>query len=325
MFGWRADEAVGQPLTLLMPERHREAHRAGLARLAAGGEPRVVGRPVELVGLRRGGEEFAVELRIDAWSSGGAAFFTGIVRDITDRRRRIEQIERLNQELEAFSYSVSHDLRAPLRAIDGFARILLEDHAPRLDDEGRRVAGVISDSARRMGQLIDDLLEFSRTGRAALHVDDVDMRELATSVAQQLAGAADGRRIELSVGELPPARGDRRLLRQVFVNLIGNAVKYTRGRDPARVEVGGELGSDGAAWWVRDNGVGFDMQYASKLFGVFQRLHSQEEFEGTGVGLALVQRIVARHGGRVFAEGKVGGGARFGFTLDAPGGSDGAS
>ncbi len=230
-------------------------------------------------------------------------------------RDRTAQLEAANKELEAFSYSVSHDLRAPLRAIDGYAGILLEDHAPRLDEEGKRVCNVISESAREMGRLIDDLLAFSRVGRAAVQPSVIDMGTMARSIFAELTAPADRGRIDLRVGDLPPAAGDPSLIRQVWTNLLGNAVKFSSRKERAVIEVSAEEREDEAVYTIRDNGAGFEMQYAGKLFGVFQRLHSAKELEGTGVGLAIVQRIVHRHGGRVWAEGAPGKGASFHFSL----------
>jgi signal transduction histidine kinase len=215
-------------------------------------------------------------------------------------------------ELESFSYSVSHDLRAPLRAIDGYARMLEEDHAGRLDDEARRLLDVVRANAKRMGQLIDDLLAFSRLGRQPTLPQRVEMTQMAREVAEELRG---GREIAIEVSPLPPAHVDAALIRQVWLNLIGNALKYSAKQPAARIAVGAAEEGAQNVYWVRDNGAGFDMRYAEKLFGVFQRLHRAEEFEGTGVGLAIVQRIVARHGGRVWAEGKPGEGACFSFAL----------
>jgi signal transduction histidine kinase len=213
-------------------------------------------------------------------------------------------------ELESFSYSVSHDLRAPLRAIDGYARMLEEDYAGRLDDEARRLLGVVRGNAIRMGQLIDDLLTFSRLGRQEAVSALVDMTQLARQAADELRGERPVQALPL-----PAVKGDRALLKQVWLNLIGNALKYSAKTPQARVEIGAREEARDNVYWVRDNGVGFDMRYAGKLFGVFQRLHRSEEFEGTGVGLAIVQRIVARHGGRVWAEAKPGEGACFWFSL----------
>jgi signal transduction histidine kinase len=229
---------------------------------------------------------------------------------------RTAELEAVNKELSSFSYSVSHDLRAPLRAVDGYARMLEEDHTALLDEEGRRLLGVIRESAGRMGQLIDDLLNFSRLGRQPMARHPVDMAALASEVIQEARGQSPA---NIELRDLAPAHGDRSLLKQVWVNLIGNALKYSAKRDAARVEIGSQVEGEENIYWVRDNGAGFDMRYAAKLFGVFQRLHSSDEFVGTGVGLAIVQRVVSRHGGRVWAEGKPGDGACFFFSLPCAG------
>jgi light-regulated signal transduction histidine kinase (bacteriophytochrome) len=229
--------------------------------------------------------------------------------------KRTAQLEAANRELESFSYSVSHDLRAPLRAIDGFSRILLSDHAEGLDAEGQRFLGIIRANTQQMGQLIDDLLAFSQLGRRALKVADLDVGTLVQDVVQELQDTLGDRTVQWDLKPLPAARADRALMHQVWVNLLGNALKFTRPRESAVIEVGCRSDGDEDIYYVKDNGVGFDMQYAPKLFGVFQRLHRYEEFEGTGVGLALVQRIVQRHGGRVWAEGQVDRGATFYFSL----------
>jgi two-component system cell cycle sensor histidine kinase/response regulator CckA len=230
-------------------------------------------------------------------------------------QRRTAQLETANQEMESFSYSVSHDLRAPLRAIDGFSRILLKDHADRLDAEGQRLLDIIRANTQTMGQLIDDLLAFSRLGRREVKAADLDMGTLARNVVGELQNALGDRTVEWDLKPLPATRADRALMHQVWVNLLGNALKFTRRKAAASIEVGCRPAGDEDIYYVKDNGVGFDMQFAHKLFGVFQRLHRYEEFEGTGVGLALVQRIVQRHGGRVWAEGQINGGACFYFSL----------
>jgi len=229
-------------------------------------------------------------------------------------RQRTAQLQAANKELEAFSYSVSHDLRSPLRAIDGFARIVLEEYAPKLDAEGRRLLDVITANTEKMAQLIDNLLAFSRLGRQPMARRAVDLASLADSVFSELKSQEKGRRIEFKVGALPLAHGDPAMLRQVLQNLLANAIKFTRPQDEARIEFTGQAGKAENTYTVKDNGVGFDMAYSDKLFGVFQRLHGNDEFEGTGVGLAIVQRIVLRHGGRVWAEsGKKG--TTFYFSL----------
>ena len=229
--------------------------------------------------------------------------------------RLAAQLESSNQELESFSYSVSHDLRAPLRVIDGFSLALLEDYGPSLPTEGQNLLARVRQQAQRMAQLIEDLLEFSRLGRKPLDVTSVDLAALVQAVVQELQQANADRTVAVTVAPLPPAMGDRALLRQVLTNLIGNAFKFTRQRPDARVEIGSRDDNGERVYYVSDNGAGFDMQYASKLFGVFQRLHPAADFEGTGVGLALVQRIILRHGGRVWGKGQVNEGATFQFTL----------
>jgi PAS domain S-box-containing protein len=228
---------------------------------------------------------------------------------------RTGQLDAANKEMEAFAYSVSHDLRAPLRAVDGFVHILLDDFGPRLDDEGKRICSVISESARSMGKLIDDLLALSRIGRAAMQFSPVDMEGLANSIFHELTTPENRERIDFNVGLLPPAPGDPSLLRQVWMNLLGNAVKFSSKKKRAVIEVRAEQQGAEVVYSIRDNGAGFDMRYADKLFGVFQRLHSTKNFEGTGVGLAIVQRIILRHGGRVWVEGETDKGATFYFSM----------
>ncbi len=247
------------------------------------------------------------------------AALINILEDMEVERARTEQakalLESVNRELEAFSYSVSHDLRAPLRAISGFAQAVAEDYAPKLDDEGKRYLGLIQANAHKMGQLIDDLLAFSRLGRQQMMQSTVDMQGLARAVFAELAAQAPERQIEFVVHSAPPARGDRSMIQQVLANLLSNAMKFTRNRDRASIEFGYQRERDRGAYYVKDNGVGFDMRYVGKLFGVFQRLHPAAEFEGTGVGLALVYRIITRHGGQVWAQSQVDQGASFFFTL----------
>ena len=252
------------------------------------------------------------------------------MRDITERQRAEDERARLmaevanrnalleaaNKELETFSYSVSHDLRAPLRHIDGFAGLLQRTGTTKLDERERRYLGLITDAAKRMGRLIDDLLDFSRMGRAELRHATVDMRALVHAVLRDLEPDTQGRTIEWRISPLPSVDGDAALLRQVWANLLANAVKYTRPRATAVIELGCEKEKPGETiFFVRDNGVGFEMKYADHLFGVFQRLHRAEEFEGTGIGLANVRRIVARHGGRTWAVGQPDVGATIWFTV----------
>ncbi|MDB6036965.1 MAG: hypothetical protein JWM99_806 [Verrucomicrobiales bacterium] len=224
-------------------------------------------------------------------------------------------LEAANKELEAFSYSVSHDLRAPLRAIDGFSNLLLKKFFTQMPAEAQRLLNTVVSSAKHMSQLIDDLLSFSRLGRQPLSKRPVNISALVRGVVEELRKEQGDRHIEVKIGDLPDCIGDHSLLKQVFINLLSNAFKYTRQKEMADVEVGFRRQEGESIYFVKDNGAGFDMQYADKLFGVFQRLHGADEFEGNGVGLSIVQRIVHRHGGRIWAEAKVGEGATFYFTL----------
>jgi signal transduction histidine kinase len=231
-------------------------------------------------------------------------------------QERTAQLEAVNKELEAFSYSVSHDLRAPLRHIDGFVDMLRKSSQENLSASGQRYLDIISGAAKRMGALIDDLLVFSRMGRAEMRRGTVNMDSLVSESLSEMAQDLQGRAVEWDIAPLPEVNGDRAMLKQVWVNLLSNAVKYSRDRTPAKIKVSSrEAGPREIEFSVQDNGAGFDMQYAGKLFGVFQRLHLNEEFEGTGIGLANVRRIIMRHGGKTWAEGKIGEGATFYFTM----------
>jgi PAS domain S-box-containing protein len=261
--------------------------------------------------------------------AGKPRYLLGISADVTERRRAAEEIKSLNaglerradlltaanKELEGFSYSVSHDLRAPLRAVDGYSQILAEDYSDRLDDEGRRLLGVVRDSSRKMGTLIDNLLAFSRLGRTPITAVEVDMHALVHDVLRELQANEACKSARFSVADLPVAWGDRAMLRQVWINLLSNAIKFSGNADTQVIAIRGNSNGAESVYSVQDNGVGFDMRYYSKLFGVFQRLHSSDEFTGAGVGLAIVQRVVSRHGGRVWAEGKPNQGATFFFAL----------
>ncbi len=233
-------------------------------------------------------------------------------------QRNVIRLEEANKELEAFGYSVSHDLRAPLRSIDGFASILADNHAAQLSPEAMRYLHRVRQNAQQMGQLIDDLLTFSRLSRKPLTKQPIALASLVRTVLDDLHVDSQGAKLELVIGDLPLCLGDPVLLKQVVANLLSNALKYSRLRDPAIIEIGCRQGSrrDELVYYVKDNGVGFDMRYGAKLFGVFQRLHRAEDYEGTGVGLAIVQRIIHRHGGRIWAEGVVNQGATFYFTLE---------
>jgi PAS domain S-box-containing protein len=331
MLGYTAEELVGRFVWEIAanPGDSRQAVEAKLA-----GVPPPVA--FERIFRRKDGSTFPVliEDRLVKSREGNTIGIRAVVQDITERKRaeddirqmnadlerrvieRTVQLETANKELEAFSYSVSHDLRTPLRAMDGFSQAVQEDFGPLLPPEGRHQLKTIRESAQRMGELIDDLLTFSKLSRQALRKQTVDTEKLVRGVIDELRNPADETRVEIRFGELPPCEGDSALLRQVWINLVSNALKYTRQRDLAVVEIGCERQGGDTIYFVRDNGMGFDMRYAHKLFGVFQRLHRAEEYEGTGVGLAIVQRVVHRHGGRVWANAALNEGAIFQFTLN---------
>jgi len=269
---------------------------------------------------------------------GKPFMLAGFTVDVTERVRAEQEVHRLNaqleqrvaertaqlqaanRELEAFAYTVSHDLRAPLRAIDGYAQIILDEYAAAFDAEGKRLFGVVRENTRKMDQLITDLLKLSRLARSELTLTQLDMRALADAAYHEAASAETPTGVVFALAALPAAWGDSVLIRQVWMNLIANALKYTRGKAERHIEIGAQRRNDAPVYFIRDDGVGFNPQYTQKLFGIFQRLHRADEFEGNGVGLAIVHRILQRHGGKIWAEGRVGEGATFYFTLPPAGG-----
>lgn len=242
-------------------------------------------------------------------------------KSVRERTTELEQANRelefANKELEAFSYSISHDLRAPLRHIDGFSEILMQNHGAQLPEAGQRLLQNVRNGAQRLGSLIEDLLRFSRLSRQPLTMSKVSLSKLVQHVINDLESERRGRQMEIRVGDLPDCLGDYALLKQVFINLLTNALKFTRKREGALIEISAQVNGKEIVCFVRDNGAGFDMQFATKLFGVFQRMHKESEFEGTGVGLSIVQRVIHRHGGRIWAEAELDKGACFHFTLPA--------
>jgi PAS domain S-box-containing protein len=435
IFGWSEEEMLGKSLTQTMPEKYRSQHTADLKRYKESRQSNLIGKSIELEGLRKDGKVFPLELSLGKWHKGDNVFYCGIVRDMSERKRaekmmsemvalvafsedaiisltadgniyswnkgaeslygytfeevrdkhiniivpeelianekelinkvldgnslahyetvrqckdgtmlnislsispikdksnkiigiskiarditeeikRKEEILQLNTELDAFTYSVSHDLRAPLRSISGYSQILLEDYHDKLDEEGLRVTNVIIKNANRMGVLIDDLLNFSRLGRKELNMSIVNMKDMVVNLIEEVI--PQDKKIRIEIGEIASAPADSSMIAQVWTNLIANAIKYSSKNDSPKIEIGSYLEDQHVCFYVRDNGVGFDMKYYDKLFGVFQRLHKMNEFEGTGVGLALVKKIVERHRGHVWAEAEVNKGASFYFSL----------
>ena len=320
IYGYSAGEVAGKPIALLAPPEYQEEEANTLARLRRG--ERV--DPFETVRRRKDGQDIDVSLTISPIrdSSGTLIGASRAARDITGRKRAEEALARAkeaaetaNRELEAFSYSVAHDLRAPLRSIDGFSLALLEDYPEKLDADGKGYLRNLRVSAQHMAQLIDDLLMLARVTQADLRREPVDLSGLARATALQLQRAQPDRQVEFVMTDGLVGHGDGRLLRILFENLLNNAWKFTRKRPGARVEFGCSHRDEQPVYFIRDNGAGFDMAYSAKLFGVFQRLHATNEFEGTGIGLATVQRIIRRHGGQIWAEGEVDRGATFSFTL----------
>ena len=323
MFGWSREEAIGQPLAdTIIPAQHRDAHRRGLKHFLATGEGPVLNRVIEITAVRRSGVEFPVELTISPLTVGRRYVFTAFLRDITQRKEAEDKLKRYtadleaaNAELDTFAYSVSHDLRAPLRSIDGFSQAVLEDYAGKLDAAGQQYLQRVRASSQQMATLIDDLLKLSRVTRAEMRREPVDLSGIAQSIAADLQRSDPQRQVEFVIASGLEISGDLRLFRLVLENLLGNAWKYTAKHPRARIEFGVTQHDARPAYYVRDDGAGFDMTYADKLFVAFQRLHAPGEFEGTGVGLATVRRIISRHGGRVWAEGAVERGATFYFTV----------
>jgi PAS domain S-box-containing protein len=336
MFGYSRTTTIGATLAeLIVPPRLRQAHDAGLKRFLETGEGPALGRRIEVEAMRADGSEFLVELAIATVAEEGRLFFSAFVRDISERKRHEAEMRQLNRdlerrvaertgelqaavrELEAFSYSVSHDLRAPLRAINGFSQLLEQDYAEGLDETARGYLARVRAGSIKMGNLIDDLHELSRVSRKNMRIEPVDLSLVAAEIAAELAEEDPARQVVWDIAPGIAAACDAGLIRSVLANLLGNAWKYTGKREQARIAFGVEALDGEPVYFVRDNGAGFDMKFAGKLFGAFQRLHAPAEFAGSGIGLATVARIVQRHGGRVWGEGKPGEGAVFRFTLRA--------
>ena len=334
IFGYPAAEVVGQPLDMLLPAHLAQTHREHVHRFAAEPEAaRGMSRRAEIHGRRKDGTGFSAEASISKVKENGNLRFTVFLRDISARKRvedeirqlnvsleqrvreRTAQLEDANKELESFSYAVSHDLRTPLRGIDGFSQALMEDYADKLDDQGKGYLQRMRAASQRMAELIDDMLRLARVTRAPMQPEPVDLNTLAHSIIAEFQRTQPQRPVDVVIESGLNAAGDPKLLRVLLENLLANAWKFTGKQPHPRIELGARHDNGTPVYFVRDNGVGFDMKYAHKLFGAFQRLHAVTEFPGTGIGLATVQRIVHRHGGRTWAEGTEGNGATFFFTL----------
>jgi len=333
IFAYKLDEMLSCTIEDLLPKRFSEHHLSLRNGYLSEPKSRAMGEGRELFALRKDGSEFSTEIMLEPVEINSNLFILTIVRDITERKKaeeeifklnteleqrvieRTSQLETANKELEAFSYSVSHDLRAPLRAIDGFSKIIMEDYEAKLDDEGKRFLKMIRTNTQQMDHLITDLLSLSRVSRIEINFSSIDMTALVNSIYNEITSTKERKKFVFTVAELPNAIGDTTLMKQVWSNLLSNAVKFTLPKNNRKIEIGSYQEKGKNIYFVKDSGAGFNPNYVHKLFGLFQRLHKTDEFEGTGVGLAIVQRIIHRHGGEVWAEGKINEGATFYFSL----------
>jgi len=316
LFGYQREDLKGQLVEVLVPEAARAVHPQHRAAYMANPKRRPMGAGMQLSGRRRDGSAFPADISLSAIDTDEGIVVTAAVRDVTSWQQAQEELERANRTLESFAYSVSHDLRAPLRAVAGFSAALMEECADDLGEAGRGYAERIQAASEQMAKLIDDLLRLSRVSRAEINLQAVDLGAEVASIAGELQRGSPGRCVRFTIQQPVWALADRSLIRTVLQNLLDNAWKFTSGRDDASIDFAAvPAGEARICCHVHDNGVGFDSAYVDKLFHPFQRLHSVREFPGTGVGLASVRQIVERHGGRTWAEGAVGEGATFRFTL----------
>jgi PAS domain S-box-containing protein len=329
--GYMRHELIGQLVEVLVPERYGEIHIQHRSEYMATPRTRSMGVGLDLYLRRKDGSELPVEISLSPIQTPEQILVFASIRDVTTRKQSEAKIKRLNDELqhhveqlleanremESFSYSVSHDLRAPLRSMDGFSKVLMERYADQMDERGRNYLSRVRAAAQKMGRLIDDMLSLSRIGRTQMRWDQVDLSEMATAIVEELRQREPERQVVVTITPNMKVSGDPALLQIVFTNLIGNAWKFTGKREEAHIDVGLKEERGERIYFVRDNGAGFDMAFVDKLFTSFQRLHTEEDYSGTGIGLAIVKRIILRHEGRIWAEGAVDQGATFYFTLES--------
>lgn len=315
LFGYRREDIVGKEVEMLIPPELAGKHVQHRAAYASAPKVRSMGSGLELHAIRKDGTSFPVEISLSPLETEEGMLISAAVRDISERKRLEAELRKTTEEIEAFTYSVSHDLRAPLRGIIGYTTILEEDYASHLDDEGKRITAAIISNTQKMGHLIDDLLAFSRLNKQELAKTTIETSELVNQIIENIIHSQPEKQIHWELGELPEIKADLNTIRQVWINLLQNAVKYSGKKSLQQIQISGKKENDRIVFKVSDNGVGFDPRYSHKLFKVFQRLHADEEFEGTGVGLALVHKIIQRHGGTVWAESTPGEGASFYFSL----------
>lgn len=313
VLGYSLSEIIGKKFWEIGTFRDIEAAKALFKELQTKGSVRYENLPL----LTKAGIEIEVEFVSSLYAVGKVKTIQCNIRDITKRKEIAEEIDIVNKDLEAFSYSVSHDLRAPLRAIDGFSKILVEEYAPKIDDEGKRIISTIRQGVDHMEQLINDLLSLSHSGSQPIKTQEIEMGALILAVFKEVKKTVPQRKITLNLGVIPRVKVDPVLMKQVWVNLFSNAIKFTRARAVTVIDISATTADKVTTYAIKDNGVGFDMKYVDKLFQTFQQLHSQKEYGGTGIGLSIIKRIVERHGGYVWAVGKVDQGATFYFTLPA--------
>jgi PAS domain S-box-containing protein len=345
LFGYKREELISYPIEKLVPQKYRSSHVRHIIKYENDPHSRPMGSGSELYGLRKDGTEFSVEISLSPLKLEQGNLVLAAIRDVTERTKMVKalqtfnltlekqveertlalreaniDLEESNKELESFAYSISHDLKAPLRAINGFSKILSEEYHDERESEDMELFKLIQKNATEMGVLIDRLLEFSRLNQQTVNQEQIDMKSLVEDIWQKLLLSYPEIQINFISENIPKAQGDTVLLAQVWTNLLENAIKFTRDCSNPKVIVGYQKGKEnqGGSYFVKDNGIGFDQKYVETVFGVFQRAHKAEEHEGTGIGLAIVERIIKRHGGRIRAESEIGKGATFYFTLEKP-------